>query len=295
MRFEEFVDEQVFSPVLIANALRTTKSEIAGTLGLGKDAFTRKSRIRARKTQVRLRQMLEILNRVEADNRVHACGIRLVSRRALVRFRRRHGGLPGAAGQGAITSMPIWIRSWRAVTPEFAVDPCASRDWFIGRTIRNGPGTLCRERAQGLHGGRFNRRGVPTLYTSLAPLTAVREATLLGRPMQPITLCAYEVDVEPVFDALDEALCRSLGVSGPDIECPSWRAEMLAGAVSASQALADRLIAKTATPECASGASRPPPAPDDVNLVLWTWGSERPSRLVLIDEERRLPQGLAHE
>ena len=66
MRFQEFVDDQVFSPALIADALRTTKSEIAGTLGLGKDAFTRVSRIRARKTQVRLRQMLEILNRVEA-------------------------------------------------------------------------------------------------------------------------------------------------------------------------------------------------------------------------------------
>ena len=66
MQFQEFVDDQVFSPTLIADVLRTTKSEIAGTLGLGKDAFTRTSRIRARKTQVRLRQMLEILNRVEA-------------------------------------------------------------------------------------------------------------------------------------------------------------------------------------------------------------------------------------
>ena len=47
-------------------SLRTTKSEVAGTLGLGKDAFTRSSRLRARKTQARLRQMLEILNRVEA-------------------------------------------------------------------------------------------------------------------------------------------------------------------------------------------------------------------------------------
>ena len=67
MRFQEFIDDQVFSPVLIANALRTTRSEIAGTLGLGRDAFSRASRIRARKTQVRLRQMLEILNRVEAE------------------------------------------------------------------------------------------------------------------------------------------------------------------------------------------------------------------------------------
>ena len=66
MRFEEFVDDRIFSPALIADALRTTKSEIAATLGLGKDAFARASRIRARKTQTRLRQMLEILHRVEA-------------------------------------------------------------------------------------------------------------------------------------------------------------------------------------------------------------------------------------
>ena len=67
MRFQELVEDQVFSPVLIAAELRTTKAEIAGTLGLGRDALSRASRIRARKTQVRLRQMLEILNRVEAE------------------------------------------------------------------------------------------------------------------------------------------------------------------------------------------------------------------------------------
>ena len=66
MQFQAFVEDQVFSPTLVAEALRTTKSEIAGTLGLGKDAFSRASRIRARKTQIRLRQMLEILARVEA-------------------------------------------------------------------------------------------------------------------------------------------------------------------------------------------------------------------------------------
>ena len=67
MQFKKFVEGQVFSPTLIANALRTTKSEIAGTLGLGKDAFSRQTRIRARKSQTRLREMLEILNRVEAE------------------------------------------------------------------------------------------------------------------------------------------------------------------------------------------------------------------------------------
>ena len=66
MRFQKFIEDQVFSPTLVADTLRTTKSEVAATLGLGKDAFTRASRIRARKSQVRLRQMLEILNRVES-------------------------------------------------------------------------------------------------------------------------------------------------------------------------------------------------------------------------------------
>ena len=66
MQFQVFVADEVFSPTLVAVALRTTKGEIASTLGLGKDAFTRASRIRARKTQVRLRRILEILTRVEA-------------------------------------------------------------------------------------------------------------------------------------------------------------------------------------------------------------------------------------
>lgn len=67
MRFQELTDDQVLSPALIAAELRTTKAEIASTLGLGRDALSRASRIRASKTQARLRQMLEILNRVEAE------------------------------------------------------------------------------------------------------------------------------------------------------------------------------------------------------------------------------------
>lgn len=67
MQLDRLVEDQVFSPGLIADELRTTRREIAGTLGLGKDAFARTSRIRARKSQVRLRQMVEILNRIEPE------------------------------------------------------------------------------------------------------------------------------------------------------------------------------------------------------------------------------------
>ena len=65
MQFQEFVEDQVYSPTLVAAALRTSKSEIASTLGLGCDALTRASRVRAPKSQTRLREMLEILDRVE--------------------------------------------------------------------------------------------------------------------------------------------------------------------------------------------------------------------------------------
>ncbi len=100
MHFEQFVEDQVFSPTLVADALRTTKTEIAGTLGLGKDAFTRASRVRARKTQASLRQMLEILNRVES-----ATGSPLA---AYAWF--RGGPLPGFGGATA----DLLVRDGRA-------------------------------------------------------------------------------------------------------------------------------------------------------------------------------------
>ena len=137
------------------------------------------------------------------------------------------------------------------------------------------------------HGGRFNRRGVPALYTSLSPLTAIREAQPLGRPMQPLTLCAYEVDAAPVFDAQDEERRRELGVNDSDLACPTWEAEMLAGEIPASQALGDRLIASEyagiRVRSFAAGTGA-----DALNLVLWRWGPERPNRIVIIDDEGRL-------
>ena len=136
-------------------------------------------------------------------------------------------------------------------------------------------------------GGRFNRPGVPALYTSLAPLTAIREAQPLGRPMQPLTLCAYEVDAEPVFDAMDAKCRRALNATEANLACPTWEAEMRIGAVPASQALADRLIAAgyagMQVRSYAAGAS-----PEDLNLVLWQWNSDRPVRVTLIDDEGRL-------
>ena len=67
MQLQELVDHDagILSPALIAGALRTTKAEIADTLGLSRDALSRTTRVRATKTQTRLREMVEILRRVE--------------------------------------------------------------------------------------------------------------------------------------------------------------------------------------------------------------------------------------
>lgn len=64
------IDEETraFSPARVAAALRTTTAEIADTLGLDRDSLSRNARIRASETQARLREMLEILDRVEAGN-----------------------------------------------------------------------------------------------------------------------------------------------------------------------------------------------------------------------------------
>ncbi len=65
MLIERFTAAGRFAPERIAQALQTTKLELAHTVGLGRDAMMRRERIASPKTQRRLREMVEILNRVE--------------------------------------------------------------------------------------------------------------------------------------------------------------------------------------------------------------------------------------
>ena len=58
-------DDGYFAPRKIAGALQTTSEEIARTAGLGKDAVQRRDRVRSDRTQRRLRQMVEVLNKAE--------------------------------------------------------------------------------------------------------------------------------------------------------------------------------------------------------------------------------------
>ncbi|WP_311031934.1 MbcA/ParS/Xre antitoxin family protein [Mesorhizobium koreense] len=100
MGFAQYADDGVFAPRRIAEAFRTTSEEVAHTAGLGKDAIQRKERIRSSKTQRRLREMIEVINKVEP---------RFGS--ALIAYAwYRSEPLPGFSGQ---TAMQL-VRSGRA-------------------------------------------------------------------------------------------------------------------------------------------------------------------------------------
>lgn len=61
----QYADDGLFAPRKIAEVLRTTNDEVARTAGLGRDAVQRANRVRSDKTQKRLRELVEILNKVE--------------------------------------------------------------------------------------------------------------------------------------------------------------------------------------------------------------------------------------
>lgn len=64
MSLLEFSEHGFFAPRKIAKALRTTSEDVARSAGLGRDAVQRKERVRSDKSQRRLREMLEVLNKV---------------------------------------------------------------------------------------------------------------------------------------------------------------------------------------------------------------------------------------
>ena len=141
-------------------------------------------------------------------------------------------------------------------------------------------------RGAALHGGRFNRKGVPALYTALAPLTAVREANQVG-DLQPTTLVAYRADLGPVFDSRDAAALATRGMTAEDLADTRWRARMIAGEPVPTQDLAAALIddgfGGIVVRSYAAGTSE-----TDLNLVLWRWNDAPDRRLEVIDDEARL-------
>ena len=65
MGLAQYAENGVFAPRKIADAFRTTSEEVARTAGLGKDAIQRRDRVQSVRTQRRLREMVEVINKVE--------------------------------------------------------------------------------------------------------------------------------------------------------------------------------------------------------------------------------------
>jgi RES domain-containing protein len=137
-----------------------------------------------------------------------------------------------------------------------------------------------------LYGGRFNPKGMPALYTSLSILTALREANQVGH-LQPTTLVSYQADIATVFDSRDAAALQSEGIGPADLADPTWRDQMRDQGEASTQTLARRLIA-AGYQGLLVRSFAPGAGPDDLNLVLWTWGRSDGARLVLVDDENRL-------
>ncbi len=65
MALAQYAEGGLFAPRKIADVLHTSSDDVARTLGLGRDALQRKDRVKSDKTQRRLREMVELLNKVE--------------------------------------------------------------------------------------------------------------------------------------------------------------------------------------------------------------------------------------
>ncbi len=136
-----------------------------------------------------------------------------------------------------------------------------------------------------LHGGRFNAKGTPALYTALNPTTALREANQVGS-LQPTILISYAADLGPVFDTRDVSALARYTMSAEMLADPAWRTKMLDGQNVPTQDFAKRLIADgfagLLIRSFAKGASE-----SHFNIVLWQWAGGSCS-LDVVDDEGRL-------
>ena len=140
-----------------------------------------------------------------------------------------------------------------------------------------------------LYGGRFNRVGTPCLYTAMSIETAWLEAQQgFAFKAQPLTICAYAVDCADVIDLTEAAVRTAAGIDLADLAC-DWELRAARNETISSWEVADHLIAAGCAgmivPSFASRAG-----PRDNNLVLWKWARALPHKIIVIDDDLRLPR-----
>lgn len=156
---------------------------------------------------------------------------------------------------------------YRALNPVYAKDPLSGQ-------------------GAALFGGRFNPKGLGTLYTSLSPETAIRESNQVGT-LQPTTLVAYRALIDRVFDTRDENLLNRYEMTQSKLSSPSWRDDMCSGKSAPTQNFAMRLIEVGYSALLVRSFARGATA-DDLNMVLWVNKTSAGVTLDVIDDEGRL-------
>ena len=164
-------------------------------------------------------------------------------------------------------AIPYEGKLYRALNPVFAREPLSGR-------------------GAALSGGRFNPKGIPTLYTALSVMTALREANQVGS-LQPTTLVSYDAEIASIFDCRDDGALAAQGMTADMLAAPTWRDDARATGEAKTQGFARRLM-KAGHHGLLVRSFAPGSSAEDLNLVLWTWADAAPSRLVLIDDEGRL-------
>jgi len=139
------------------------------------------------------------------------------------------------------------------------------------------------------HGGRFNRRGCPALYTSLDITTAWMEAQQ-GFPFkaQPMTLVAYQVSNVAVVDLNDSNTLQALDFSLSNLACP-WEYLASQNQPPPTWLLVDKLLALNLAGVLV-GSFAPGCTSENQNLVLWRWENIGKSQVSVIDDFGRLPK-----
>jgi RES domain-containing protein len=175
-----------------------------------------------------------------------------------------------AEEKGDLPTVRLTDVAYRGHDPQWAWDPVS------------GNGAASR-------GGRFNPKGVPALYLSLAPETVFKEQGAgLSRRFDPLTVCACELDVSGIVDLSSPEARAAAGVPMSELDCP-WLLDMAEGRRPASWALHERLVRAGAAgllvPSLAVGARA-----DELNVVLWTWSDALPHSVRVIDAGHRLPK-----
>ncbi|MGO2990263.1 MAG: RES family NAD+ phosphorylase [Halomonadaceae bacterium] len=139
------------------------------------------------------------------------------------------------------------------------------------------------------NGGRWNPAGLPALYTSERFETAWLEAQQ-GFPFktQPLTLCSYEVDCGPILDLCDSAIQARVRAHPATWIQEAWLDKKIRRDPVIAWEIAERLINMGFTgirvPSQAKGATN-----RDVNIVFWKWSHQVPTKVCVIDDEKRLP------